>query len=320
MISVVLPARNASATLGRALDSLLEQTQPATEVLVVDDHSTDETAQIATDRGVRVLRPNHRGLVAALNHGVRSAREPWIARMDADDYSEPTRFERQLELIGAYDVIGTQVRIVGGGEGFLRYAEWQNGLTTHQSILRERFVESPLAHPTVLLRRELLLSAGLYQDHDWPEDYELWLRLAEGGARFAKVPAELVHWADHPERASRTDPRYREAAFIDCKAHYLAKGPLRQNRAVIWGAGSIGKRLGRSLEERGVRLEYFVDIDEKKLGRSARGRPILAPERLRPESGRVLLAAVGVRGARELIREHATSFGFSEGKDFFCAA
>ncbi|MEO1171514.1 MAG: glycosyltransferase [Myxococcota bacterium] len=320
MLSVVIPARNAAATLGTALDSVFRQTRPATEVLVIDDHSSDETAALASARGARVLRADRAGLVSALNLGLRTAREPWIARMDADDVCAPTRFERQLALVERCDVIGTQVRVVGGGEGFQHYARWQNDLTSHEAILRERFVESPFAHPSVIMRRDPVLRAGLYRDNEWPEDYELWLRLAERGCRFGKVPEILLDWTDHPQRTSRTDPRYRDQAFTGCKAHYLARGPAKQCRVMIWGAGAVGKRLGRALQREGIDLEFFVDIDEKKWGRVTRGVPVRSPDCLRPRPGRLLLAAVGLRGARALIRARAKTLGFVEGKNFFCAA
>src|SRR5690349_1483577 len=90
LVSVLLPVRDAAATLDQALDSLLAQTMPALEIVAVDDGSRDDSgprleAWAARDPRVRVLRGPPRGLVAALEEGRRQARAPFLARMDADD-------------------------------------------------------------------------------------------------------------------------------------------------------------------------------------------------------------------------------------------
>ena len=97
------------------------------------------------------------------------------------------------------------------------YEAWQNGLTDHDSILRDLYVESPFAHPSVVYRREPVERAGGYRALGWPEDYDLWLRLAAAGARFARLPEVLLYWRDRPERFTRTDPACTLEAFRACR-------------------------------------------------------------------------------------------------------
>jgi FlaA1/EpsC-like NDP-sugar epimerase len=88
---------------------------------------------------------------------------------------------------------------------------------------------------------------------------------------------------------------------------------------VIWGAGPTGKRLARALEPLDVRATRFVDIDPRKIGRTARGVPVTAPATL--ERGReMIVVAVGSRGARSIIRAKLDGRGFAEGEDYLCAA
>ncbi len=157
--------------------------------------------------------------------------------------------------------------------------------------------------PSVTFRREVLLRAGGYQDYGWPEDYDLFLRLYLAGVRFAKLPEVLVEWREHPDRLTRTDSRYSLENFLRLKAHYLALGPLAGRDAVVmWGAGMVGRRLGKQLVRLGVPVEAYIDIDPRKIGSTRHGRPVLPPEALPEWWGRfknpALLAAVGSRGAR----------------------
>ncbi len=165
---------------------------------------------------------------------------------------------------------------------------------------RERFIESPVAHPSVMLRRELLTGIGGYHDPGWAEDHDLWLRLFETGATFAKVERTLFFWREHGERLTRTDPRYSVPSFLKCKAHFLARGPLADTRRVVlWGAGQTGRRLSKFLMEEGVEIAAVVDIDPAKIGGALRGIPVIAADDL-PEhlvEGAIVLAAVASRGA-----------------------
>jgi hypothetical protein len=205
-------------------------------------------------------------------------------------------------------------------EGYRIYERWLNALVEPGAIAREIYIESPLPHPSVLFVRDAVLAAGGYRDRGWPEDYDLWLRLHQNGHRFAKVREVLHFWRDDPGRHSRSHPRYSSERFLATKAHYLARGPLRGSPVVVWGAGPISRRLSRRLLAEGTDLRAFIDIDPRKIGRRLRGRPILAPDALGAAGEFVVLAAVGSRHARELIRRRVQSRGFREGLDFFCAA
>jgi glycosyltransferase involved in cell wall biosynthesis len=319
-----------------AVSSILEQTLRELEIVAVDDGSTDGTRGMLEgwarrDERVHVLARQHEGLIAALNAGIAACRAPLVARMDADDRSHPERLAQQAALLAERPdlaAVGCLVRGIPQGEvreGFRIYVEWLNGLITPEEIARQIFVESPLAHPSVMIRREWLERAGGYQDHGWPEDYDLWLRLHLLGARFAKVPEVLFDWRERPERLTRTDRRYSVENFLRAKAHYLAAGPLCDRRSVIvWGAGQMGRRLSKHLLREGAPLVAFVDIDPAKIGARKRGLPVIAPNGLpglwRASPQPAVLAAVGARGARALIREQLTSMGLREGEDWWAVA
>lgn len=335
-VSVVMPCFNAESTVDQAVASLLEGSWRDFELIGVDDGSDDGTlgrlqAWAERDRRVRPLAIEHGGLVPALNAGWREAGGRLVARMDADDVALPDRLTRQVALLDERPELAAVGSLVESfppqatRRGYQIYLEWLNSLTEPDEIAREIFVESPLPHPTVVIRREWLVQMGGYQDHGWPEDYDLWLRMHLAGARFAKVPRVLLAWRDHETRATRTDSRYAVENFLRAKAHYLALGPLASaDGVIVWGAGQMGRRLSKHLLRADVAIDAFIDIDPNKIGRQRRGRPVLSPEALMDRWRRLkrpkLLAVVGSHKARPAIRTHLTELGLVEGRDWWAAA
>lgn len=333
IVSVLLPFRDAADTLREAIESVLAQQRiDALEVLAIDDGSRDASFAIACaiaerEPRVRVLRTGGAGLVRALELGRRHARGRWIARMDADDVSLPRRLATQVAELRArprVGALGARVELFADdgaiGEGMARYVSWQNGLVSASEHARDLFVESPLCHPSVVLRREALDEVGGWREVGWAEDYDLWLRLDAAGWELAKVPEVLLRWRHRPSSATFTSPLYSPDALRRARAAFLAPKLVARGRAVmIWGAGQTGRRLARALETHGVRASGFVDIDPKKIGRTARGVPIEAPDAL-VRGAATVVVAVGARGAREEVRGHLITRGFVEGDDFVCAA
>lgn len=331
-ISVLLPVRNGESVIRSALESLSRQTFPSFEVLVIDDGSTDGTGDILReiargDTRIHVLSQEPRGIVSALELGRTKARGPYLARMDADDEAVPDRFERQMELMTS----DRRIVACGGGvdyfpaesvrDGARRYQTWINGLTTHDLMERDLFVECPVPHPTFLLRADMVDLVGGYRDRGWPEDYDLVFRLWEGGGRFGKVPAVLLRWREGSHRLSRTHPSYSEESFRRCKVHYLLRSHLCQGRdVVVWGAGPVGKAFARELLEQGGNLRAFVDLDPRKLGQEIHGAPVISPEEAVRCRESFSVAAVGQEGGRAEIREALSTAGWEELKDFLAVA
>jgi cellulose synthase/poly-beta-1,6-N-acetylglucosamine synthase-like glycosyltransferase len=333
-VSILLPVRDAESTIAECLASLAAQTLADHEVIVVEDGSTDGTAEVLAaaaraDSRVRVLSTPPRGLVSALNAGLEDVRAPLVARMDADDVADPRRLELQVRALAGdptLTAVGSRVRLVGappgGNAGMRAYVAWQNGLLDHDAIARELFVESPLVHPSVTMRTGPLRALGGYRETGGPEDYDLWLRAAAAGWRFAKRPEALLDWRDGPSRLTRTDPRYAADRFRGAKLDALAAGLLPAVRpVVIWGAGPIGKAWSRDLRARGRRLAAFVEVDPGKIGQTIHGAPVVdlaGAARLDPDA--LHLGAVGDAEARARIREAAARLGLADGRDFVAVA
>ncbi len=331
-LSVLLPCREAAEHLPQAIRSLTLQTFRDFEVVAVNDGSRDTTGQqlarwAAKDERVRVVNLERVGLAAALREGARLCRGELLARADADDVAHPRRFVEQIGFLAAHPevaAVGTQVRYFPHEEvgwGARRYQAWLNGLSDPDSVARDVFVECPIAHPTLMVRRSVFEAVGGYRVNGWPEDYDLILRLHVAGERLANVPRVLHFWREGNHRASRTDPRYAPEAFRGCKIHYLRQSCLQRHDEVnIWGAGRVGKDFARALADNGVRIRGFFDIDPRKIGQQIYGAPVRDAQDVTRHRHTYLLVAVGAAGARELIREQLDRAGFSEPENYRCAA
>jgi glycosyltransferase involved in cell wall biosynthesis len=330
LVSILLPVRDEEPYLQAALTSLSEQTLGDFEVIVVDDGSADASAAIAAEHArhddrVRVFRQERLGIVAALRRALDEARGELVARMDGDDVALPGRLAVQLDALrgDGLDACGGGIEYFpedGVRDGARRYAEWINGLTTAESTRRDVFVECPLPHPTIVVRREALVRAGAYRACPWPEDYDLVLRLWLHGARFRNVDEKVLRWREHPTRASRTDAAYSLDAFVCCKVHYLRAGLLDGRDAVVWGAGPVGKAFAKELARQGCNVAAFVDVDPRKIGHTVGGAPVVAVDDAPVFREAFALGAVsGVEG-RTRIRELVASQGRRDGVDFVAVA
>jgi hypothetical protein len=240
--------------------------------------------------------------------------------MDADDVALPERLELQVEAIEQEELaaVGGQVEYFPEPtDGMRAYAGWLNSLVTVDAALRDLWIECPLPGPGLMARAELFS----YRDRGWPEDYDLVLRIWEGGGRFRNVDNLVHRWRDHPDRLTRTQPAYTLDAFRRCKVHFLRRTLLAGGRAaVVWGAGPTGKAFARELLAAGTPLAAFVEVDPRKLGKRIHGAPVVPVEHAADFPGALALGAVSGPEGRARVRELAAGLGLAEGKDFVAVA
>lgn len=197
-VSVLMPVFNGANHLREAIESILGQSYSDFEFLVVDDHSTDSTGEILReycerDTRIRAAQNNNaKGTVGALNTGLGLARGEYLARMDADDISVPTRFEKQHEFLEKHhdiSVCGTNMELFGAQQFVWRLPP------DHEMIRAGLIFTVFIAHATVMMRRSALEEYHYRYDPDYgcAEDYELWSRLSER-YRFANLPDVLYRY------------------------------------------------------------------------------------------------------------------------------
>ena len=203
MVTVLMAVFNGGSYLKTALDSILSQSLRDFELLVIDDASTDGTAELlgryaVEDRRVRVLHNGENiGLTASLTFGLKEAKGRYIARLDADDVARPSRLAAQVRFLEErpdVDVVGTWATLIDdkGNE----CGSWQlpqsDGALSWLLLFNNAFV-----HSSVMFRKDAALSLGGYSPEcKRSQDYDLWLRMAQQGL-LGCIPEELVHFRRH---------------------------------------------------------------------------------------------------------------------------
>lgn len=208
-LDVLLPVKNGLPYVKDAVLSVLNQHFQDFSLLIIDDGSTDGTADelaklAGSDARITVAQAIGKGLVDALNQGLAWSTSPFLARMDADDISLPTRFEDQLVYLHRHpnvDVVGSCVQMIDADGDALP------GLTaypTSPADLRNQLFsnQNPIAHPTVMMRSDKIKDLGGYRSAmKSAEDFDLWLRVAER-SDLANLPDRLLQYRVHDHQVS----------------------------------------------------------------------------------------------------------------------
>jgi glycosyltransferase involved in cell wall biosynthesis/O-antigen/teichoic acid export membrane protein len=206
-ISVVIPAYNAAAFLPRCLESVYAQTLQPDEIIVVDDGSTDNTAELAEELGARVVHRPNGGLSAARNTGILAATNEWIGLLDADDMWAHDKLERQVACI-RHDtaLVYTGIRIID--DIGIRSERPAVDARLARKMLRYR---NPITPSSALVKRSAVLQTGGFrEDIHACEDWEMWVRLLPFG-QFERVTDTLTDYYVHPGSISASPERMLRA-------------------------------------------------------------------------------------------------------------
>jgi len=314
-VSVVLAAYNATWCIERALDSVMCQTAPVAEVVLCDDGSTDGTPELVERRygmRVRVLRLPHRNAAAARSEGLAAARADWLAFMDADDWWEPNKIERQLGFIESHPDIAW---ISSDGdflsaEGVLRPSWLSDYFDTVEDRVGDLFPLLvprcfPLMSSSMVRRDAYVAVGGMDPTIAYSHDYELWLRVS---ARYpaALMADRLVHyWYHEGSLSRRMEARHRDDLEV---MRRVAAGRMREDApmqrlaavrasALAFDIAILCMREGRMDEARGL---FRAAAAAGPASRRAFARAgALLPGFALPLARRMSWLKDGVAGARE---------------------
>jgi glycosyltransferase involved in cell wall biosynthesis len=208
-ISVLLPVYNGAPYLQAAIDSVLQQSYSDFELIVINDGSTDETAEILdriTDSRVRVIHQTNHGLALTLNRAVKEALGEYLVRQDADDLCLPQRFERQIAFLDAHPehaLVGSWTRIL---EIEAETARGHRHPTENGELQFLLLFDSYFVHSSVMMRSAALREVGAYPtdpERNPPEDFDLWSRIARR-YQVANIDDVLQLYRELPGSISRS--------------------------------------------------------------------------------------------------------------------
>ena len=243
LVSVIMPVLDPHPIYFKeSIESVLSQTLQKIEVVIVEDPSprtVKDVIQRLNDPRVRYYANAERtSLVQQKNRALSEARAEFVAMQDADDIAEKDRLEKQFEFLTSHPtigVLGTQIQVInseGNAVGYRCYP------LDNDSIISAMRLFNPLAHPTVMLRKEVVLARGGYQyGNRSVEDYELWSRLALQGVRFSNHPESLLRYRVHDEASKVT------------KLHETIRGTLEVKRKYWFASMGLRAKMRMYIEQ-----------------------------------------------------------------------
>ena len=240
-VSVIIPYYRASQTIARAVESALGQTVRPHEILIIDDGCPEDAATATEQFGspVKLIRKENGGAASARNLGIEHAQGAWIAFLDADDYWEPSKLERQLAVSEGVGLIGTKWFIEASGSS--RWIEEVEDPIFFGRAFKPRGCEAfhvamNLWTSALLVRRRVLGEQRFVPGLEPAEDRDLWIRLAASTAVYL-VPEPLATYTQRPDSLSNSDPDQDCTSMlkvVNRHAGLLGARGVRKQEAIVY--------------------------------------------------------------------------------------
>lgn len=230
-LSVLLPVYNAAPYLAETLDSLLNQTRPADQIIIIDDGSTDRSLELMQqfqrrEQRIQLISQHNTGVSGARNRGLASCEGDFIALMDADDICQPMRFAIQLGTMQTQrlDLCGSWLRTFGRKAREVRYPCRDAELKWNYLYLGRT-----LPNPAVMMRRQALGDTRYREDLAFAEDYGFFLDVLLGnpGVRFGNVPKPLLNYRIHPQQASKRLQEQNQRSIVSLLQNSFPKAAIQ---------------------------------------------------------------------------------------------
>lgn len=279
LVSIIMAVKDTEPYLRDCLDSILNQTYRNWELIAVNDHSTDRSAQIledyaAKDSRIKLFHSKGQLLIPALQEAYRHVKGTLINRMDSDDKMPDYKLELLVEEWKKY---GKGTVIAGGtehfvdegevGDGFRRYEAWINEVARKGAHYEEIYQECVIPSHSWIIHRDDFDRVGAFDPEVYPEDYDLCFRFYSEGLKIIGMDKVLHFWRDRSDRISRTWECYKDNRYFDLKLRYFYQLDRDHSRPlVLWGAGKNGKDMAKLLLGKGDTFHWVCD-NHKKIGK-----------------------------------------------------
>jgi glycosyltransferase involved in cell wall biosynthesis len=305
-ISAVMPVYNTEEFVAESIRTVLSQTRPPDEVVVVDDGSTDGTPDALAEFGdeIRVVRQPNQGVWGAMNTCFREARCDYVAKCDADDLWEPGKLALQASVVEAdpmVDVTFGEARVFGNYEGRwgMPLADGTAGRLEREHLGEVMFVDNPICPSTTFVRRALFDRVGGFRDTRC-EDYDFWMRALDLGARFHYDSATLVHYRRHDGNVSSNKLAVHESNLKVRRRNRHLVAPRLARRLIAADLFSVGRDLSDIDCNEEARRRYRDSLKERFTPKAAAWLAICAaPAAVRgPIADRAVATKRALSGSR----------------------
>ena len=350
LVSAIMPLYNKELYLKKTLNSLAAQTYPHFECIIVNDGSTDNSLQIASemvfkDHRFKVIDCPHQGIISTIKTGWQQCRGEMVTRIDADDIYPPNQLMNmvnKLNIAGPYHIVTGKIQYFSDdvlGRGFVRYQNWINSMIEPLDYWLYGMEDCPLPSPAWLAWKEDLQEIDWMEKVIYPEDYYHFLLLMVKGFKIVSIDETVLLWRDYPNRSSRTLPQYKENTFFNLKLNFLDKyltslyqylanvnKPVhskfllekwikKDKSVVIWGMGKKAKKIIQKMNALNLKLKFIITNNNNKIGLDYLKIPIVSESQILRSRHYILLALSSPEEKREVLN-YLNQKGFLLGWDF----
>ena len=304
MVSIIIPYKNPLPYFEDCLKSIVNQSHKKLQIILVNDHSTDDSEKLAfkysiEDSRIKLVNNVGKGIVDALNTGSEIAKGKYITRMDADDIMSENKIEilrSLLEKKKTKHIAVGNVKYFASkkpmGNGYLKYANWLNELTSNKKNFKEIYKECTIPSCSWMMHRSDFENIKGFKNLNYPEDYDFLFRVYYNQIKLTTTK-EIIHlWRDHPMRTSRNSKDYQFENFIPLKIKYLIENELKpKDELVLWGSGKKGKLVAKKLIENNCSFSW-ISNNQKKIGVEIYQQKIQSTLLLKKENKKLVICSI----------------------------
>jgi glycosyltransferase involved in cell wall biosynthesis len=318
-ISIILPFKNAEPWLKETIASIVEQTFNDWELICINDHSTDNGAQVIhsfKDSRIQVVQNEGIGIIKALQLGLKTSKGVFISRMDADDLMPLNRLQLMYGRIidtPKKTIVTGKVKYFAEGklsEGFLNYQNWVNERIDNQDHYKHIYRECVVASPNWVTRKQDLIESNLFDKLNYPEDYDLVFHWFENNFAIESLSEVTLLWRDHPTRTSKNSDTYNQEALFQLKINWFVRIMNKDQSLALLGAGTKGKLSMEVLQSKKVNATWY-DLNYKNFNVPILGETIQDYNQINED---LLLISVFPKDQTELLK-FIEAKGYTIGKN-----
>lgn len=328
LISILIPFKNTATYLNACLDSIRNQSYTNWEVIAIDDNSTDNSYDIVKsylkkDNRFKVYKTTGQGIIDALKLAYAKSKGNFITRMDSDDIMYSSKLHvlhANLTKHGTGHVatgLVTYFAENGINEGYKKYETWLNNLTKLGDNYSEIYKECVIPSPSWMVYRSDFEKVNAFNSNRYPEDYDLTFRFYKHHLKCIACNEHIHYWRDYATRASRTDDNYAKNHFISLKLDYFIELDFNPNRPlVIWGAGTKGKLIAKTLIAKKIEFDWICD-NPNKIGKDIYGKLMCDFNKLKLLNNPQSIISVANSDAQKHIQKQLEQLQMKSAQDYF---
>ena len=319
-VTILMPIKNAAPWIIETLSSIQKQSYTNWELICVNDFSTDESEYIVakfanSDKRIQLIQNETPGIIPALQLGLALSSGEFITRMDADDIMPLERLDQMVNRISNESektVVTGKVNYFSEdlvSEGYIKYEKWLNDRIDNKDHFSHIFRECIIASPNWMVRKKDLLKFNVFNELQYPEDYDMAFHWFAKGFTIAGLDETTLLWREHPERTSRNSHIYKQKSFFQLKLNWFQKLNKHGNkRLAVFGAGPKGKMTTDYLISAKSSFTWY-DMNAHKYGGGINGLPIRHPKECTEDAALICVYPDHLPGLEKFLKDKGFIIG-----------